>query len=98
MGGYKNDAILLSGGPLTTVKPDLQAQPTVYPNPAMDFLRVSGFQEPSICIIRDLSGRELLKAKTNPNGIILTNHLDTGMYIIEIKINNTVYRQKFMKH
>jgi hypothetical protein len=93
-----NDAVLVSEGIVTNVNPKPGTALFIFPNPATDYIKVSGSSEVITCTIYDLAGRICVREeRLASDGIIFTSHLDSGVYIIEIEHINGVYRQKFVK-
>ena len=61
----------------------------IYPNPAKEFITVSGLQVGEIVRICDISGRVMfIKNATQENENISISHLSAGMYLV--KTNNAV--------
>jgi ELWxxDGT repeat protein len=70
---------------------------SIYPNPCSDFLyfNIGGINSLKVF---NLSGVELLDEKiTNGNNQINVSNLMAGMYLLEIKVKDKVYHQKFIK-
>jgi hypothetical protein len=69
---------------------------TVYPNPAQDLLQVDGPAELFEYVIYGISGQKILEGKTL--GEINITTLPDGLYILEVHLENSVQRQRFVKH
>jgi hypothetical protein len=69
---------------------------TIYPNPVHDRLTINTNDFISNKTILDMNGRSIIKENTS-NKIIDISDLETGTYLIEITINNKVYRNRFIK-
>jgi hypothetical protein len=71
---------------------------TIYPNPTNSILRVEHFDQPALnaaFTVYDLNGRSLLKG--DDASAIDVSALATGVYILEIRIGESVSRLRFEK-
>ncbi len=68
----------------------------LYPNPANQELNISarGYHIDEVSIYT-LTGQQILKARPD-NGILDISHLQSGMYIVEVTVDNTMIRQKLL--
>lgn len=66
---------------------------TVYPNPASDYIRISGVDNTNIYIYTSLG--KMIKTVSNyqENQIISLSELSTGVYYVKVIINNKPYTQ-----
>jgi len=71
---------------LSTVE-NMQLQVALYPNPANDFIRISGIKESGTVIIYNLSGVELFKTDFSNDTPIKLN-LSSGMYLAKVSSGN----------
>jgi hypothetical protein len=71
----------------------------VYPNPAGEFIRISGNTDRAIqASIYDISGKSVMELLTpDTKGPISVSHLVNGMYVIVMKYDNNIWRGKFIK-
>ena len=85
-------SVLASGRPFSIV---------IYPNPAMDFIRVEGSVPLPLghYVMYDLSGRKVMEGNTvNVNRLNLDiRHLNTGFYQLIVDTPVGVYKQKLLK-
>ena len=66
-----------------------------YPNPTSEFIHVNGINKNEDIVIYDINARKMGNYKLTPtNNRLSVNHLNKGLYFIEI--DNTVI--KFIKH
>lgn len=72
-------------------KPEL----SIYPNPAKDVVTIRTQDKISAIILYDLSGKQV-DAPRHDNQIHVT-HLPKGTYILQVKTEQAVYQQKFIK-
>ena len=70
--------------------PNLQ----VYPNPASDYLQVSGTDSGSEYKLINQQGQEVLSGTISGEERIYTTEFSTGIYFLEIKNNQAVSRKK----
>ncbi len=68
------------------------------PNPANTHLTVIFQGDLGVLSIYDLLGRIVLTQTINGNSLINLSNLNNGNYIIEIKANNAVFRDKLVKN
>ena len=68
------------------------------PNPVNTNLTVNFHYDLGVLNIYDLLGRNVLTQTINNNSVINLSNLKTGNYIIEIKANNDVFRDKLVKN
>lgn len=57
---------------------------TVYPNPANDYLNISGLDQPAQLQLTDLNGRLVFQQLWNPGDIIETTSLHRGTYLLTL--------------
>lgn len=70
----------------------------IYPNPAKDFITISGNLENSDILIFDNNGKVVLHQKVNTkSAIINTGKLVTGTYLLQIENNQKKVTNKFIK-
>jgi cyanophycinase-like exopeptidase len=68
---------------------------TLYPNPTNDFLYIDGLEVTKLTIF-DTRGMKVLEQKSNVNKVDVSK-LSSGIYMIEIKKNDTVFYKKISK-
>lgn len=68
----------------------------VYPNPAEDYLILDGVYTDQMITIMDISGKLIMKTKSNGNNIDISD-LNAGLYIISINQDNNIQHTKFIK-
>jgi len=74
-----------------------QNQLTLYPNPAKNYLAVTGLESGTIEYqIIDLTGRTIAAGFAEADRIEL-NNLTKGLYILQVQQNGLLYNQKFIK-
>ena len=71
----------------------------VYPNPANDFVTVSGFEgQPCKVVVFDAMGRLVSNAESLfDNGRLDVRGLETGCYVIQIITNDGVHTARLIK-
>ncbi len=73
---------------------------TVFPNPVMDFVNISGLSENTELILNDYTGREILRQNLNAgeHTTLDLRTLQNGLYILTLESNiNTITKLKLMK-
>jgi len=69
----------------------------VYPNPANNYLKLSGLNHEAVFIISDVSGKILQESSVEgQNTIITLNNLTDGFYFYRIKSPNDIVTGKFL--
>ena len=69
----------------------------IYPNPTVDFVRIKGNIQGNINYkIVDINQKTLESAALNDDKIINFQRFNSGLYIIELNVNQTVYRTKII--
>ncbi len=83
---------------LITDLPLANAEPlSIYPNPARDFITISGdFQENDVVTIYDMQGKKLREVSYG-NGTISLDNLSVGTYLLTIVRGNHTFSTKFVK-
>ncbi|MEI6751775.1 MAG: T9SS type A sorting domain-containing protein [Paludibacter sp.] len=81
----------------TAVQPVSSDKILLYPNPAKDFLQISGIENIKTIWITDLNGRLMLTKKLVTNDNIYVGNLAKGMYIVKIIAENKTVEQKIVK-
>jgi hypothetical protein len=75
--------------------------PLMYPNPANKFVRIAQGEEPMKWInVYNIVGKLVVKLGNVTNSLVdmPVYQLPDGMYIVEIKTANSIYRQKLIVH
>lgn len=73
---------------------------TLYPNPVLDEIRIDNIpvnQTISFTVL-DISGKELIKMSEPEKNLISVKHLKKGLYILKIKLDDSVITRKFLKY
>lgn len=97
-GGFDLDAVAIVDASFTTsVKSMIPTERSVYPNPATNWIKVSGDDEISQVLIRDMQGRQVYVAE-NTNSEITISFLPKGMYLVEFSVKGERFIQKVMKN
>ncbi|MNK18558.1 hypothetical protein D3C87_367660 [compost metagenome] len=68
---------------------------SLYPNPAQDKIRFSG-AEVKEAIIYDLAGKTVLETSNILDNEVSLNHIQTGIYQVVLKTENTISTQKLV--
>jgi len=68
----------------------------IYPNPALNTVKIDGLDHEVIFSIFSLSGQCILSNLTNQN--IDVSGLANGFYMLEIVLNGELIRLKLIKH
>ncbi|WP_396177837.1 kelch repeat-containing protein [Flavobacterium sp.] len=89
-------AVLLAGQNLTNV-PFVKANPTIYPNPASSILNIQTEQSILDLKIVDIAGRATA-VRTTANNSVDVSDLSNGIYFIEIRTNEGLFKEKFIKN
>jgi hypothetical protein len=69
----------------------------ISPNPASDFLRILGIEQPSSVTILDLKGQIVLSKKIDSHESIAISGLSKGVYIVKITNANRTFERKLIK-
>lgn len=71
----------------------------IYPNPVMDRLWIDGAAENSLLVLRDITGKEVLRRVLgSSNKMILVGHLPAGIYTATLQKGSTIiWNQKIVK-
>ncbi|MDA3954938.1 MAG: T9SS type A sorting domain-containing protein [Bacteroidales bacterium] len=70
----------------------------VYPNPAADFIQVSGLTERTIISLLDINGRELLKLNADKETkIVDISTFESGVYFVKIENSKENFSKKIIK-
>ena len=69
----------------------------VFPNPAKDYIQISGIENAKTVLITDLNGRLMLTKKLVTNDNIYVGNLTKGMYIVKVISDNKTTEQKIVK-
>ncbi|MGB0805441.1 MAG: T9SS type A sorting domain-containing protein [Salibacteraceae bacterium] len=97
-GGFDIDAVAIVDSSFTTGVINNEHQVvSVYPNPASEWIRISGISADAVILIRDIQGREVLNVKPG-NSEISISTLSKGMYFVEIEDNGLQFIHKVLKH
>src|SRR6056297_2768 len=67
----------------------------IYPNPTSDFVILDSQTPVTSCVLYTMSGQRVLE-KVNPGNKLNVNRIGAGLYIIEIKTNEGVMRQRLI--
>jgi len=97
--GQPDQIITVTQGDITTgIYDNVNTNLKIYPNPANDFIYISGDNLNRNCHyeILDLSGKQIQKGQLSENRITTSNLL-SGIYFVKIYDDNTVSTQKFIK-
>jgi len=97
--GQPDQIITVTQGDMTTgIHDNVNTNLKIYPNPANDFIHISGDNLNRNCHyeILDISGKLIQKGQLSENRIT-TGNLQTGIYIVKIYDDNKVSTQKFIK-
>jgi acetyl esterase/lipase len=98
--GYLNPRIYvaLGLGISTGMNEVIDASTEIYPNPANNSLNIVSYAAGINSVkIYNLNGQEVLNTKVNANQIkINTSRLANGLYILDIKYNNTSVKRKLI--
>ena len=81
----------------TDVKTVLSDKVSFYPNPAKEFLQISGIENAKTVLITDLNGRLMLTKNLTPKDNIYVGNLAKGMYIVKVFSDNKTTEQKIIK-
>lgn len=57
----------------------------IYPNPAIDFIKIHGLLEKSEVILIDMTGQVVMKKEILPDELLSINALKKGMYLVKVK-------------
>ncbi len=57
----------------------------IYPNPAIDFIKIHGLLEKSEVILIDMTGQIVMKKEILPDELLSINALKKGMYLVKVK-------------
>ena len=68
----------------------------IYPNPALNTVKIDGLEHEVVFSIFSLSGQRVLSNRTNQN--IDVSRLANGFYMLEIILNGEFIRLKLIKH
>ncbi len=84
--------------PILTQKEKI-TQLMIYPNPASDFIYISGIENKSTVMIYNVSGEKLLNIKSNSGDVtkVNINSLESGIYFYTINSANQLYSGKIIK-
>jgi hypothetical protein len=63
----------------------------VYPNPFTDFIRIGNFDKLTKIIITDITGRKVIEVE-NPEHMIQTNDLVSGLYFVSMYVGMDVVK------
>lgn len=69
---------------------------SLYPNPTHNTICIENIINPFYYAIISSKG-EILKSETCNKNCIETNYLSPGLYVLELQINEQIYRKKFIK-
>ena len=97
--GYLNPRIYAALFPTNTgINEVIDASTEIYPNPTKNSLNIVSYAVGINTVsIYNLNGQEVLNTKVNANQIKLnTSNLANGVYIIDIKSNNTSIKRKLI--
>lgn len=81
---------------LGSLETKLKNQPSIYPNPATDFIFVKNIKDVKSYIISDLSGRIIMKDSLSKDDINI-QALTSGNYILQIIAKDKIHSFKFIK-
>lgn len=68
----------------------------IYPNPSHDILNIPSVDDKSRFKIYNTLGQEVYASKIEDHKVDISN-LSAGIYILEVNVNSTIKRQKFLK-
>lgn len=91
-GLYKLDSTILS-----TITPSKELKTLIYPNPTSSILNIQTNETIQSIKITDISGRTTSITDFSKNSIDVSS-LSNGIYFIELKTNDGVYKEKFIKN
>ncbi|HSO85478.1 MAG TPA: T9SS type A sorting domain-containing protein [Draconibacterium sp.] len=96
---FENKNFIVQNGELFTNIDELGFGIKVYPNPASGLINIYSFEQIVSLRIIDLNGQVKLGFNESDikNNSIPINNLKNGMYIIEIRTINEIYRSKIIK-
>ena len=96
-GGFDLDAIaLIDSSLVTSIKNLVATQFRVYPNPANDYLFISGELNSQIISISGMQGNVVMQGRLNQNQMDISS-LPTGIYFVTIQTKSGVEVHKFVK-
>ncbi len=96
-GGFDLDAVAVVDISFTTgMEPTETPGLSVYPNPASNWIKVSGLIETGSLAIRDIQGRLVMTSEIT-NSEINISSLPKGMYLVEISVEGERFLQKILK-
>ena len=96
--GIVGNARTMSQGSKSVVEPLVNEGFVSYPNPVRDVLRLKGVSRVSEVRILSLEGRQMLYQKLDRKGEVNTEHLPTGLYILEVQqAGKSPWRTKIVK-
>jgi hypothetical protein len=78
----------------------VKALPTlmIYPNPASDFIVVSGIENNSVVKVFNVTGQQLYVRRADQNQLSIDlNGLNQGLYILQVESEGQVINSKFIK-
>ena len=79
----------------TSIDERQETELNVFPNPARDYMKISGVKNPAKVVIHDLSGRTMKTIEAYKGGKIQLQDLSAGLYFIKIDQEKMI---KLMKH
>ncbi|MDX1279211.1 T9SS type A sorting domain-containing protein [Oceanihabitans sediminis] len=80
-----------------SVQDNVQNTWTIHPNPVKDILNLKGLTNLESYAVYDISGRKLEEAFHNTKQIDLS-HLNTGVYLLQLKTDKGQVTKKFIKN
>jgi hypothetical protein len=95
--GFDLDAIaILDSSFATSVQNVLELDINIFPNPAKDFIQISGASSYDVITITDLNGRVVLQDYSSSNSINISS-LTKGVYLIKVESDKGYYFNKLIK-
>ena len=96
-GGFDLDAIaILDSSFATSVQNVSELDINIYPNPAKDYIQISGTSLFDVITITDLNGRVVLQDYSSSNSINVSS-LSKGLYLIKIESDKGYYLNEMIK-
>lgn len=80
-----------------SVEKDLHNQVRIFPNPFTDFMEIASPSLNATCLIRIFTLEGKMVLTTSRLGKIGTSHLPSGVYVVKIEMNDSLYVVKVVK-
>ena len=82
----------------TDLRETENARLTIYPNPATDFLRISGLTVVTVARITNIQGQEVFSGRfEGDEGMVEVSNLPAGIYMMRLEMDKKVVVRQFMK-